>query len=93
VFCALFVCFFFSFFAKKKRRCGVFSFFLVNSSLFSYSANVRLRQGSCKKKDACMCPKEMDIGLPLDTLVLRPPRTQMLGSKKKIIHLCRKNTD
>jgi hypothetical protein len=26
-------------------------------------------------------------------LVLRPPRTQMLGSKKKIIHLCRKNTD
>jgi hypothetical protein len=68
-------------------------FFLINSSLFSYSANVHLRQVRCKKKDACMCPKEMDIGSPLDTLVLRQARTQMLGSKKNFIHLCRKNMD
>jgi hypothetical protein len=82
------------FFQRKRddAEC-LFFFFLVNSSLFSYSANVHLPQGSCKKKDACMCPKEMDIGLPLDTLVLRQARTQMLGSKKNIIHLCRKNTD
>jgi hypothetical protein len=71
----------------------VFFSFLVNSSLFSYSANVHLLQGSCNKKDACMCPIEMDIGLPLDTLVLRQARTQMLVSKKNFIHLCRKNTD
>ncbi len=59
-----FVCLF-VFFFKEKETMRIVLFFLVNSSLFSYSANVYLRQESCKKKDACMCPKEMDIGLPL----------------------------
>jgi hypothetical protein len=84
----VFVCLFV--FSKKKRRCGVFFSFGLT---VHYFPNVHLRQGSCNKKDACMCPKEMDIGIPLDTLVLRQARTQMLGSKKNIIHLCRKNTD
>jgi hypothetical protein len=57
VFCASFVRSFVCFFKEKETLRSVF-FFLVNSSLFSFSANVHLRQGV--QEERCVYLSKID---------------------------------